>query len=191
MNRWPSSNLNSAMRRLIFKFMVYTIVSIALFDHGNTVYSIKDEIFSGTGYGNNGERFGSFMTCSGSNSFHYFEGSNIYFKTQMNDNAAGGNKSGPSIGSWIINFIADNSQSAVKIGGLITEANIDHNMYSLFGEETFDNVCNNVGNTITLTGECGENKKITFSDSNEKIGSIVPPDGVKLYELFGSVIDCD
>lgn len=186
-----SSTMNPTIRREISAFMVFFIISIALFNNGNAVYSMKDGVISGTGFGNNGERFGSFISCSVSNTLHYFKGSNIHFKSPLNDNLEG-KDSDKFLGTWVINFKTDYSQSPVKIGGLITESNVDHNVYSLIGEETFDNICNSIGNTITLTGECGENTRIAFSDSNkEKVGSIIPPYGDKMYQLFGSEVDCD
>lgn len=187
-----SSTINSISQKVKFAFIVFFVISFALFNNSNPVSSIKEGIVTGTGYGNNGERFGSFITCSGSNSLHYFKGSNIDFKTSLNDNSLGNEKSDTSIGSWVINFITDDSQSPAKIAGLIIESNVDHNGYRLLGKETFDNVCNNIGNIITLTGECGENKRITFSDSNyERVGSIIPPHGDKIYHLFGSKVSCD
>lgn len=184
-------SLNSEIRKSVCVFVAFFIISAIFFNNDNTVYSIKQGIISGTGYGNNGERFGSFISCSGTDEVHYFKGSTIHFETSLSDNSAAGKKSGTSLGSWVIEFIAENSQSPVRIGGQIIESNLDHNTYTLLGEKTFDNVCNNVGDTITLTGGCGENTRIWYSDSNnEKVGSITPPDGDKAFYLFGSEVDC-
>ncbi len=191
MNEESDSSLNSKMRKSVYVFVAFFIISTILFNNGNTVYSINQGIISGTGYGNNGERFGSFVACSESDAVHYFKGSTIYFKTTLTDNSAVNKNSGTSLGSWVIEFIADNSQSPVRIGGQIIESNLDHNTYTLLGEKTFDDVCSNIGNTITLTGGCGENTRIWYSDSNnEKVGSITPPDGDKAFYLFGSEVDC-
>jgi hypothetical protein len=191
MNEKSDSSLNSKMRKSVYVFVAFFIISTILFNNGNTVYSINQGIISGTGYGNNGERFGSFVACSESDTVHYFKGSTIYFKTTLTDNSAVNKNSGTSLGSWVIEFIADNSQSPVRIGGQIIESNLDHNTYTLLGEKTFDDVCSNIGNTITLTGGCGENTRIWYSDSNnEKVGSITPPDGDKAFYLFGSEVDC-
>ena len=184
--------LNSKIRKLGYGFTAFFVISAILFNNGNTVYSINQGIISGTGYGNNGERFGSFMTCSEPDVVHYFKGSTINFKTSLTDNSGVGKNSGTSLGSWVIDFIAENSQSPVRIGGQIIESNLDHNTYTLVGEKTFDNVCNNTGNAITLTGGCGENTRIWFLDSNnEKVGSTTPPYGDKINYVFGSEVDCD
>jgi hypothetical protein len=183
---------NSKMRKLVYVFVAFFVISTILFNNGNIVYSINQGIISGTGYGNSGERFGSFISCSETDEVHYFKGSTIHFKTSLSDNSAVGKNSGPSSGSWVIEFVSENSQAPIMIGGQIIESNLDYNAYSLLGEQTFDNVCNNIGNTITLTGECGENTRIWFLDSNyEKVGSITPPSGDKVYHLFGSEVDCD
>lgn len=181
----------SPIQRVIFIFIGFFIISSAGFNDGIAGYSINDGVISGTGFGNNGERFGSFMICSDSNTLHYFKGLNIYFKTIFNDNSFSGKKSDIPLGSWVINFVTADSQYPVKIEGLITGSNVDHNSYRILGEETFDNVCNSIGNTITLTGECGQNTRITFSDSNnEKVGSLIPPYGDRIYQLFGSEVNC-
>ena len=192
MNQISNSTLHSKMMKLIYVFTAFFVISTILSNIGNTVYSINQGIVSGTGYGNNGERFGSFISCSETDVVHYFKGSTIHFETSLSDDSAVGKNSGTSLGSWVIDFIAEDSQSPMRIGGQIIESNLDHNTYKLLGEQTFDNVCNNIGNDITLTGACGENTGIWFSDSNnEKVGSVTPPDGDKVYHLFGSEVKCN
>ena len=191
MNEKSDSSSNTKMRQSVYVFVAFFVISAVLFNNGNTVYSINQGIISGTGYGNNGERFGSFINCSGTDKVHYFKGSTIHFETSLSDNSAVGKNSGTSLGSWVIEFIAEDSQSPVRIGGQIIESNLDHNTYTLLGEKTFDSVCNNIGNTITLTGGCGENTRIWYSDSNnEKVGSITPPNGDKAFYLSGSEVNC-
>lgn len=182
----------TTMRKVVLISIVFFIISTILLSSGKSVYSIKEGIISGIGYGNNGERFGSFITCSEPETFHYFEGSNIHFETTVGDNSAIGKDSTLSLGSWIIDFISTNSHSPVRIGGQIIESGLDQNIYTLVGEETFDNICHDIGNTITLTGKCGENMIISFLDSgNEKVGSITPPFGDKEFRMFGSEINCN
>jgi hypothetical protein len=192
MNQKHDSPLGSRKRKLAPVITAFFIISVILLSNGNTVYSTTHGIISGTGYGNNGERYGSFVSCSNSDVVHHFKGSSIQFKTALGDHSVAGKNSGLSLGSWSIDFIAEDSQSPVRLGGPIIEANLENNMYTLLGEETFDDICNFVGNTITLTGECGENTKIWYSDSNNaKVGSITPPNGDRAYYLFGSVVNCD
>ena len=191
MNQKKDSVLGSKIQKLLYAITVMFVMSAILVNNGNTVYSSTQGIISGTGYGNNGERYGSFVTCSDSGVVHHFKGSSIQFETTLGDNSVTDKNSGASLGSWTIDFISENSQSPLRLGGQIIESNLDSNMYTLLGEETFDNVCNSVGNTITLTGVCGKNTKIWFSDSNNsKVGSITPPNGDKVYYLFGSVVNC-
>ncbi|TVP39464.1 hypothetical protein [Candidatus Nitrosocosmicus arcticus] len=191
MNEKTDSSLNSKMQKSVYIFVAFFVISAILFNNGNTVYSINQGIISGTGYGNSGERFGSFISCSETDEVHYFKGSTIHFETSLSDNSAVGKNSGTSLGSWVIEFTAENSLSPVRIGGQIIESNLDRDTYTLLGEKTFDNVCNNIGNIITLTGGCGENTRIWYSDSNnEKVGSITPPDGDKAFYLLGSEVDC-
>lgn len=177
---------------MIFIFTVFFLVSIFLFNRVDAVYSINEGNISGTGYGNNGERYGSFRICSGSDTLHYFKGSNIYFHTSSNDDSAGGKISEVSLGSWVIDFLTEHPQGLVRVGGQIVQSSLNQDTYRLLGKETFDDVCNNIENIITLTGECGENTKISFFESNnEKVGSIAPPYGYKVYYLFGSEVNCD
>src|SRR3712207_1614832 len=154
--------LNKKIGKLGYTFIVFFVMSAILFNNGNMVYSVREGVISGTGYGNNGKRFGSFITCSEPDVAHYFKGSTIHFKTFLSDISEVGGNSATSSGSWVIEFIAEDSQSPIKIGGQIIESSLDHNTFTLVGEETFDNVCNDIGNTITLTGECGENTRIGF-----------------------------
>ena len=192
MSQEPNLVINLNLRKFGYVFAGFFVISAILFNNGNAVYSTNQGIISGTGYGNNGERYGSFVTCSESDVVHHFKGSAIQFKTTLGDNLAEGKNSGKSIGSWTIDFVTEDSQSPVRLGGQIIESKLDSNTYTLVGEETFDTVCNNVGNTITLTGECGENTKIWYSDSNKaKVGSVTPPNGDKVNYLFGSVVDCN
>jgi hypothetical protein len=77
------------------------------------------------------------------------------------------------------------------IGGFITNGNLTGNHYSLRGVETVDTVCREPPTPIVLTGECGENKDVNYQFANgEKTGSTVPPDGSKVYYLFGTVVHC-
>ncbi|HKR73378.1 MAG TPA: hypothetical protein VJR94_04630 [Candidatus Nitrosocosmicus sp.] len=191
MNQRHDSTLGLQMRKLARVITAFFIISVILFSSGNTVYSTTQGIISGAGYGNNGERYGSFLSCSNSDVVHHFKGSSIQFKTALGDNSVAGKNSDLSLGSWSIDFIAEDSQSPVRLGGPIIEANLENNMYTLLGEETFDDICGIVGNTITLTGECGENTKIWYSDSNNaKVGSFTPPHGEKINYLFGSEVNC-
>ena len=85
----------------------------------------------------------------------------------------------------------DISQNPARISGDISETKMENNSYTIVGTETFDNVCNDVGNTITLKGECGDNTRIWFSDSKDaKVGSLTPPYGDKSYYLMGSKVEC-
>lgn len=191
MNQKYSAFLNSKQRKLLGIVVCLIVTSVVLFDNGNTVYSITHGKISGTGYGNNGERFGSFVACSEPDVVHYFKGSNIHFETSLSDDSAIGDNSDISLGFWVIEFISDNSQSPIRIGGQIIESNLNDETYTLLGEKTFDDVCNNVGNAITLTGGCGENTKIWLSNSNnEEVGSVTPPNGDKIDYLFGSEVNC-
>src|SRR5687768_4460776 len=113
MNEKSDPPLNSKIRKSVYVFVAFFIISTILFNNGNTVYSINQGIISGTGHGNNGERFGSFVACAESDAVHYFKGSTIYFKTTLTDNSAVNKNSGTSLGLWVIEFIADNSQSPV------------------------------------------------------------------------------
>jgi hypothetical protein len=186
-----TSVLNSKMRNLLGVIIGFIIVSAILFNNGNSVYSISNGNISGIGYGNNGERFGSYVACSEADVIHYFRGSSIHFETALSDNSAVSTNSDTPLGSWVVEFVSDNTQSPVRIGGQIIESNLSDNNYTLLGEKTFDDVCNNIGNTITLTGGCGENTKIWFSGSNnEKVGSLTPPNGEKIDYLFGSEVNC-
>lgn len=180
------------MRKSLFVFTVFFLIVTFTFENVHPVFSTEPNTLSGTGYGNNGERFGSFMSCSDADSVHYFKGSTIHFKTALDDYYETDNKNSDTpIGSWTIDFIVDDLQSPMRIGGDINEFKINNNTYALVGKETFDNVCNDIGNTITLVGECGENTRISFVDSNnEKIGSLTPPNGDKSHYLKGSNVDC-
>jgi hypothetical protein len=56
------------------------------------------------------ERYGS-LSCSNSDVVSDFKGSSIQFKTVLGDNPVAGKNSGVSLGSWSIDFIAEDSQS--------------------------------------------------------------------------------
>ncbi len=182
---------NLGTRKSLLTFTVFLVGATLFFSNTGIVYSIEQNSISGIGYGNNGDRFGSFISCSGTDSVQYFEGSAIHFETLPIDNSALGKNSETSLGTWTIDFVGDNSQSPTRISGDISESMVENNTYTLVGKETFDNVCNDMGNTITLKGECGENTRIWFSDSNDaKVGSLAPPNGDMLYYLTGSKVDC-
>lgn len=181
----------SGSRKLLLTFNSLLLFGALFFSNVSIVYSIGESSISGIGYGNNGDRFGSFMSCSEHDLVHYFEGSTIHFETSLNDHSAIGQNSGTFTGSWTIDFMVDESQNPMRISGDISELKLENNNYTLVGKETFDNVCNDVGNTITLKGECGENTRIWFDDSkNAKVGSLTPPYGDKSYYLMGSNVDC-
>jgi hypothetical protein len=191
MNAKKDLVLNYKMQKPVCMFITFFIISTILISNINSVYSINQGIISGSGYGNNGERFGSFVACSDSNAIHYYKGSTIRFETPINDNLGESTNVETALGSWEIEFATQDSQSSDKIGGQIISSSLENNTYTLLGEKTFDNVCNNIGNTITLTGGCGENTRIWYSDSNNaKVGSTTSPIGDKIYYLFGSKVNC-
>ena len=68
---------------------------------------------------------------------------------------------------------------------------IDNKIYTVLGNEVRDDVCKDVGSSIILSGKCSYNDPIQFLRSNgEKIGSTTPPNGKKVYHVFGSVVNC-
>jgi len=182
---------NLELKKLLLVLTVFLATATLFLNNTGAVYSLEQNSISGIGYGNNGDRFGSFISCSGTDSVHYFEGSAIHFETSIIDNSPIGGNSGISSGTWTIDFVGDTSQSPTRISGDISESMVENNTYTLVGKETFDNVCNDMGNTITLKGECGENTRIWFSDSKDtKVGSLAPPNGDKLYYMMGSKVNC-
>ena len=90
------------------------------------------------------------------------------------------------------NFVSNGGTVLFLDGNnMYAEVNYDQFNNTIVGTETFDNVCNDVGNTITLKGECGDNTRIWFSDSKDaKVGSLTPPYGDKSYYLMGSKVEC-
>jgi len=188
-----SNVVETPSKRLLLRTSIaFFVITIILLNIVDTAHSAKQSGIFGVGYGNNGDRFGSIVSCSESDVIHNFEGSTIQFEATLSDNSKIDKNSGISAGSWVIDFSLENSASPVRISGDIIKSSLNHNTYTLLGKETFDNVCNDIGNAITLTGNCGENTKIWFSDSNhQKVGSLTPPHGDEAYYLFGSKVNCN
>ena len=189
-----SNVVNTTSKKLLLRTSIafFAITLLLVLNVFSTAHSADQSSIIGDGYGNNGDRFGSIVSCSDPDDIHYFEGSTIHFETISSDNSNINKNSDIAAGSWVIDFSLENSQTPWRISGDIIESSLDHNNYTLLGKEKFDNVCNDIGGDITLTGNCGENTKIWYSNpNNQKVGSLTPPYGDEGYYLFGSKVHCN
>jgi hypothetical protein len=143
----------------------------------------------GDGFGNDGSRFKSFVDCSNQQHQIFDGGSHTNFSVDLSNKTLSKNK----IGTWIIEYkTAELSHhNLLSKGGYFTNEKMNGSHYSLTGLETIDSVCERAPTSIMLTGECGENKPITYIFANgEKTGSTTPPFGGQVYYLFGSNVQC-
>lgn len=149
------------------------------------VYYSNGSLINGTGFGNSGLRFTSFAQCDGK--YNFFKDSEIIFKTTDNNDS----KKNITHGDWEIKFNQYYANISKMKAGNIINFKIDKNYFFIVGKETLDNICKNNNSIIIITGQCGKNNPIYFmSNDNERVGSIIPPRGDKMYHLFGDQIIC-
>ena len=86
-----------------------------------------------------------------------------------------------SKGSAQYNFVENDLKTAaanpnikwIIVGGKISNANVDKNMYEVKGTMNYDYLCgqnNNLNYQISITGNCGGNGSIRFESSREISG---------------------
>lgn len=79
------------------------------------------------------------------------------------------NDTGKVKGWWNI----PSSEGGNNVGGKISNANVDENMYEVKGTMNYDYLCgqnNNLNYQISITGNCGGNGSIRFESSREISG---------------------
>lgn len=143
----------------------------------------------GEGFGNDGWRFKSFVDCNHQQRQFFDGGSHTIFTVGWSNNTI--SKSG--IGTWIIEYKTGELShfNLFSKKGYFTTEKMNGSYYTLTGLETADTVCGSGPTSIILTGECGENKAVSYQFANgEKTGSTVPPLGNQVYYLFGSDVRC-
>src|SRR5690348_11144365 len=144
----------------------------------------------GEGFGNDGLHFRSFVDCSNQQHKLFYGGSHMNFTA---NNLSGITNTKNPIGTWMIKYNGGGpfDLNMLVKAGILTNGTIDGNHYNLQGLEITDTVCGGPPSKVILSGECGKNTAVNFnSASGEKTGSTVPPDGRKVYYLFGSDVHC-
>lgn len=180
------------METRISVLILVGILSSLLFvshDLGSAFAKMKLVSIQGEGFGNNGLRFKSFVDCSNQQHKFFDGGSHTNFTVDLSKTTM--NNSG--IGTWNIEYKSGELShfNLLSKGGFFTNGKINGSQYTLTGLETLDTVCGAPPTSIILTGECGENKAVTYQFANgEKTGSTVPPNSGQVYYLFGSDVRC-
>ena len=184
---WEILGWNSTLTKLSFGISIVSIVvvSIALSSSFFIFTYAAEQYVHGIGYGNGGLRFSSIVSCA--DGMHFFQQSKLEF--DVTASTSQGNSL--ALGTWQMSFLKSDEAEQLLKKGYITKMIIDNKKYTMLGNEMRDDVCKDVGSNVILSGQCGYNDPIQFLTSNgEKIGSTTPPNGDKVYHVFGSVVNC-
>ena len=172
------------LQSLLLLLFIVVIVLLSPYAY-NASHSSSPKIIQGKGFGNNGLRFESFASCS--NGVQFFHQMDISFYSLVTSN----HNKNPIIGIWAIQFKSNNTNQDLIKAGYIVNSTYHSDVYNLIGKEVIDSVCGSPGNIITIMGECKRNTPIQYStDNGERVGSITPPKGLKVFHLHASEINC-
>jgi hypothetical protein len=158
-------------------------------DIGSALAKTKLVSIQGEGFGNDGWRFKSFVDCNNQQRQFFDGGSHTSFTVGLSNNTMSKSR----IGTWIIEYKTGELShfNLFSKEGYFTTEKMNGSYYTLTGLETVDTVCGGGPTPIILTGECGENKAVSYQFANgEKTGSTVPPLGSQVNYLFGSDVRC-
>ena len=159
---------------------------------------IGDLNVRGESFGNNGNRFGSFVECSHDEQGlrKYFPGGvHLKFSAKILDD----NQSSAT-GFWqlffhtygTINAITKNGTfySGQVLGGGIEDASRGVT-FTLGGIEITDEICGGTSKNVIIKASCSEAAPVFYSElDGDKVGSKTPPEGNAIYYLFGNNITC-
>jgi hypothetical protein len=184
---WKKMWWNSTLTKLSFAISIGSIVviSMALPSSFFLPAHAAEQYLHGIGYGNGGLRFSSVVSCA--DGTHFFQESKMVF--DVTAPTSQGNSL--ALGTWQMSFLKSDESDPFMKKGYITKMIIDNKKYTLLGNEVRDDICKDVGSSVILSGKCSYNDPIQFLTSNgEKVGSTTPPNGEKIYHVFGSVVNC-
>jgi hypothetical protein len=155
----------------------------------STLAKIKAASIHGEGFGNNGLHFMSFVDCTNQQHKFFYGGSHTNFIVDLS-NTTNGKK---EIGTWMIEYKngALSDSNLLFQRGFLINGTVNGSQYNLTGLESIDTVCKESPTRVTITGQCGNNTTVNYKFANgEKMGSTVPPNGDKVYYVFGSNVHC-
>jgi hypothetical protein len=169
--------------------LIFALVDIG-FSH-QPVLGVQAIGVQGEGFGNNGERFASFVDCGDGKKEFYNGGSHLKFSSTISDHSVDDEENNNMSGEWKIEFRTSGTSEFQYKSGSFSIGKISNNIFTLSGVETKDDVCRAAPSNMTITGYCNDSAPIYYDASNgQKIGSTVPNSEEPIYYLFGSQIHC-
>ena len=185
-------------RRLLTSLLV--LLLIFLYYYANTYYLLKakdvihTQILNVTGesFGNNGNRFSSFINCvlDKHDSTKFFSGGSHLAISALilNETEAAESK---AIGSWTLSFYPYEATGTVNKNGTFYKGEVSEldngiRTFTLWGLEITDGICGSDSKDIIISGSCVETAPVYFSEpKGDSIGSKTPVDGENVYYFFG------
>jgi hypothetical protein len=159
---------------------------------------IGDLNVRGESFGNNGNRFGSFVECSHDEQGlrRYFPGGvHLKFSAKIlddNQSSATGFRQLFFHAYGTTNAITKNGTfySGQVIGGENENASRGVT-FTLGGIEITDEICGGTSKNVIIKASCSEAAPVFYSEfDGDKVGSKTPPEGNAIYYLFGNNITC-
>lgn len=158
---------------------------------------IGDLNVRGKSFGNNGNRFGSFVECSHDDRGlrKYFPGGvHLKFSAKILDDIQSS-----ATGFWRLFFHAYGTTNAITkngtfYSGQVLGGNEDASRgvtFTLAGIEITDEICGGISKNVIIKTSCSEAAPVFYSElDGDKIGSKTPPEGNAIYYLFGNNVTC-
>jgi hypothetical protein len=152
----------------------------------------------GESFGNNGNRFGSFIECS-----HDEQGSRRYFPggvhLKFSANILDDNQFNAT-GIWQLSLHPYGTTNAIIKNGtfysgqVLGGGNEDASRgvtFTLGGIEITDEICGGISKNVIIKASCSEAAPVFYSElDGDKVGSKTPPEGSTIYYLFGNNVTC-
>jgi len=164
---------------------------------GQDTNEIRSLNVRGESFGNNGNRFGSFIECS-----HEEQGLRRYFPggvdLKFSAKILGDNQSSAT-GFWRLSFHAYGTTNAIAkngtfYSGQVLGGNDDASRgatFTLGGVEITDEICGGISKNVIIKASCSEAAPVFYSElDGDKVGSKTPPEGNAIYYLFGNNVTC-
>jgi hypothetical protein len=151
----------------------------------------------GESFGNNGNRFGSFIECSHDEQDlkRYFPGG---VRLKFSANILDDNQSGAT-GFWQLSVHPFGTANAITKNGTFYSGQVlggsdDASRgvtFTLGGIEITDEICGGISKNVIIKASCSEAAPVFYSElDGDKVGSKTPPEGNAIYYLFGNNVTC-
>ncbi len=165
---------------------------------GQDTNEIRSLNVRGESFGNNGNRFGSFIECSHEEQgLRRYSPGGVHLKFSakiLDDNQSS------ATGFWQLFFHAYGTTNAITKNGtfysgqVLGGGNEDAHRgvtFTLGGIEISDEICGGVSKNVIIKASCSEAAPVFYSElDGDKVGSKTPPEGNAIYYLFGNNVTC-